>query len=68
MRSFQVKIWPNGNWDGNEHQNVDAKTAQEAAETIYGKPLKSAGSSHQLRVKVRDGVGLRGQETLFYEV
>jgi hypothetical protein len=45
MAVFQVQLWPNGKWDGKDYQRVEAKTAQEAAEKLYGGPLSEKGSN-----------------------
>jgi hypothetical protein len=53
MQTYWVQLWPDGKWDGNPYQTVDASSPQEAAETLYGRPLDERGSNHQLRAQVR---------------
>jgi hypothetical protein len=46
MATFQVQLWPDGKWDGMPYQKVEAATAKEAAEKLYGQPLKETGSNY----------------------
>lgn len=67
MSLFQVQLWPNGIWDGKEYQRVEAKTAKEAAEKLYGGPLSEKGSNYKIRAQVRALGDLRNHPMVFYE-
>ena len=45
-------MWPEGTWKYEPSQVVEAETAKEAAEKLYGKPLREHGKSAQLRATV----------------
>jgi hypothetical protein len=66
MQTFQVQIWPEG-MSPKAYQEVEANTEQEAAETLYGKPLREEGFLHQLRAIVRASDG-SGATVSFYEL
>ncbi len=53
MTTFQVQLWPEGRWDGQPYQKVEAATPKEAAEKLYGKPLQDRGANFQIRAQVR---------------
>ena len=53
MATFQVQLWPDGKWDGKPYQKVEAATAKEATEKLYGQPLKEAESNYEIRAQVR---------------
>ncbi len=67
MQTWHVKLWPNGKWDGKPSQEVEAETPQEAAEKLYGKPLKATGSNFQMRAQVHRVLAPRGAPESFYE-
>jgi hypothetical protein len=69
MQTWQVQLWPNGTWDGKPYQRVDADSAKEAAERLYGSPLVEAGQMHKIRARVRPLIasGAIQQPTVFYE-
>ena len=67
MQIFQVQLWPDGKWDGKPYQKVEAATAKEAAEKLYGKPLKESGSNHLIRAQVHGSSAKRELPLIFYE-
>jgi hypothetical protein len=66
MQTFQVQIWPEAK-SPKAYEEVEAATEKEAAEKLYGKPLREEGFLHQLRAIVRtlDGTGTT---VSFYEL
>jgi hypothetical protein len=66
MQTFQVQIWPEG-MSPEAYQVVEADTEKEAAEKLYGKPLREEGFLHQLRAIVRTSDGT-GTTASFYEL
>lgn len=63
MSTFQVRLFPDG-----DYQKIEASTALEAAEKLYGRPLSDIGSQHQLRVMVHEMIWPRqSSPTLFYD-
>jgi hypothetical protein len=40
-------------WDGEPYKKVDARSAKEAAEKLYARPLQERGNRYQLRAQVR---------------
>ena len=68
MATFQVQLWPDGKWDGKPYQKVEAPTAKEAAEKLYGQPLRGDGSNYQMRAQVRRMAYRSGNSIVFYEV
>jgi hypothetical protein len=69
MQTWQVQLWPNGKWDGKLYQRVDADSAKEAAERLYGSPLVESGQMDKMRAQVRPlmPTGAIQQPTVFYE-
>jgi hypothetical protein len=67
MSTFQVKLWPEGKWDGEPYRKVEAATPKEAAEKSYGRPLQDLGSNSQIRAQVRSLDAFRQLPTIFYE-
>ena len=68
MQLFHVQLFADGAWSKGNYQQVQADTKKQAAEILYGKPLKETGPVSKLRAKVR---GLRENDvvaTLFYEL
>jgi hypothetical protein len=65
MAIFQVQLWPNGKWDGNDYQRVEA--AKEAAEKVYGNSLTDTGRNHKIRALARSLSEVTSNSTLFYE-
>jgi hypothetical protein len=53
MQTYQVQLWPDGRRDGKDYQQVQADSAKEAAEKLYGHPLKETGTNYQIRAHVR---------------
>ena len=53
MAIFRVQLWPNGKWDGQPYQKVEATSAREAAETLLCVPLDERGGGGQIRARVR---------------
>jgi hypothetical protein len=49
MSTFQVRLYPDG-----EYQKIEAASALEAAETLYGRQLSEIGTNYQLRVMVHE--------------
>ncbi len=49
LTTYWVQSWPDGKWDGNPYQRVQA----EAAEKLYGAALQEQGGRHQIRAQVR---------------
>jgi hypothetical protein len=66
MQTFQVQIWPEG-MSPKAYEEVEANTEKEAAEKLYGKPLREEGFLHQLRAIVRTSDGI-GNTVSFYEL
>jgi len=66
MRAFHVQIWPEGE-SPKAYQEVEAETEKDAAEKLYGKPLREEGFLHQLRALVRTSDGTGGAVS-FYEL
>lgn len=66
MPTFRVQLWPDGKWDQKDYQKVDATSAKEAAEKLYGKPLSEVGSNFQMRARVHPFIP-RGNATPFYD-
>lgn len=66
MSAFHVQIWPAGE-SPKAYEEVQAETAKEAAEKLYGKPLRDEGFLHQLRAIVRP-LGEVGETASFYEL
>jgi hypothetical protein len=52
MPMFRVQIWPEGEGP-KSYETVEAETEKDAAERIYGRPLREEGMLHQLRAVVR---------------
>jgi hypothetical protein len=52
MQNWHVTLWPDGKWDGKPSKEVEADTAKEAAEKLYGTPLKATGPNFQMRAQV----------------
>ena len=69
MPTWQVQLWPDGKWDGNPYEKVDAGTAKAAAEYLYGGSLSEVGSMHKIRAQVRPLIagGHVVTPTVFYE-
>lgn len=69
MTIFQVQLWPNGKWDGKDHQKVEAATAKDAAEKLYGSSLRDKGSNYKnpIRAQVRALGDLSSHPTVIYE-
>ncbi len=67
MSIFQVRLWPEGKYDGEPYRKVEAATAREAAEKLYGRPLNEAGSNCQIRAQVHSLDAFRRQTKIFYE-
>ena len=65
---FQVQLWPAAKLGGNRYETVEADNAKEAAETLYGKPLKEWGSNLQRRAHVHPLIWPRGDAIFFYEL
>jgi hypothetical protein len=65
---FRVQLWPDGKWDFKPYQDVEAETAKEAAEKLYGKPLRERGKSPQLRATVHPPAPARNFPIGFYDV
>jgi hypothetical protein len=63
--TYWVQLWPDGKWDGNPYQKVEAGSPKEAAERLYGAPLQEQGSLHQIRAQVRIAGASTG--TPFYD-
>ena len=68
MPTFRVRLWPDGKWDFQPYQNVEAETAKEAVEKLYGKPLRERGRSTQLRATVHPAVPTRKFPIGFYDI
>jgi|HubBroStandDraft_6_1064221.scaffolds.fasta_scaffold112064_2 hypothetical protein len=66
MGTFHVQIWPEGE-SPKAYQQVEAETEKDAAEKLYGKPLREEGFLHQLRALVRTLDGTGGAVS-FYEL
>jgi hypothetical protein len=66
MGTFQVQIWPEGE-SPKTYQQVEAESEKDAAEKLYGKPLREEGFLHQLRALVRTLDGTGGAVS-FYEL
>lgn len=66
METWQVQLWPDGQWDGQPHKKIEANSAKEAAEQLYGGPLSEVGSMHQLRATVRMRRGTVWSPVPFY--
>ena len=66
MGRFQVQIRPEGETP-KAYQPVEAETEKDAAEKLYGKPLREEGFLHQLRALVRTLDGTGGAVS-FYEL
>ena len=63
MSVFQVRLFPEG-----EYQKIDAATALEAAEKLYGGQLSEVGRKDQLRVMVHEMIWPRRPSAmLFYD-
>ena len=63
MGIYQVKLFPDG-----EYQKIEATSEKDAAEKVFGRDLREAGSNHQLRVMVHKMVWPRSpNSTLFYD-
>ena len=67
MPTFQVQLWPDEKWDQKPYLEIIAETAQQAAEKLYGKPLKAIGSNSQIRAQVHRLGEKRGASSIFYE-
>lgn len=67
MSLFQVQLWPNGKWDGKDYQKVDAESAKEAAEKLYGSTLSERGSNFKIRARVRRLGDIKTTGSIFYE-
>ena len=65
MATFQVSLKPDGKSDWTPYQQVEAATAKEAAEKLYGRPLNEVGPNDKIRARVRP---MRGKTIVFYEV
>jgi hypothetical protein len=61
---YRVKLWPNQRFD--RHVKVDANSAREAAEKLYGHPLDAVGSNAQLCASVLTE-GPRSRPEYFYD-
>jgi hypothetical protein len=69
MAIFQVQLWPDGEWTDQPFQAVEASSAWEAAEKLYGRPLQKIGLMSQLRARVRDpDAPPGGLAKVFFEV
>jgi hypothetical protein len=66
MALYLVQLWPEGKWDGQPYQRVEAGSAKEAAEKLHGGPLSEVGGHGQMRAQVRP-LGL-GSPMAFYEL
>jgi hypothetical protein len=65
MTIFQVRRF----LDGGDYEKVEAQTAKEAAERLYGRPLSEVGSMHQLRMLVHAMIWpRRPSPMLFYDL
>jgi hypothetical protein len=67
MSLFQVQLWPNGKWDGKDYQKVEAESAKEAAEKLYGSALSESGSNFKIRARVRRLGDIKTTGSIFYE-
>jgi len=69
MPTWQVQLWPDGEWDGKPYQKVDAASAKAAAEQLHGGPLTEVGSMYKIRAQVRPLIasGKVVSPTVFYE-
>jgi len=67
MAIYQVQLWPDGKWDGKDYQRVEANSAKEAAEKLYGGELSEKGSNYKIRAQVRLLGELKAHPTVFYE-
>jgi hypothetical protein len=61
-------LWPDGTWKYEPSQDVEAENAKEAAEKLYGRPLRERGKSTQLRATVHPPASTRNFPIGFYEV
>jgi hypothetical protein len=52
MSAFRVQIWPRGE-EPKAYVSVEAESEKDAAEMLYGKPLREEGMLHQLRAIVK---------------
>jgi hypothetical protein len=66
--TFRVQLWPDGKWKFDPSQDVEAETAKEAAEKLYGKPLRERGKSTQLRATVNPPAPGRNFPIAFYVI
>lgn len=67
MITFQVQLWPDGKWDGNDYRLVDAESPKEAAEKLLGATLSEGGSNFKIRARVRRLGDIKTQGWIFYE-
>jgi hypothetical protein len=68
MATFYVQLWPDGTWDQEGYRQVEALSAQEAAEKLYGRTLQDRGSNSQIRAQVRSFFGAKHSPVVFYEI
>jgi hypothetical protein len=67
MATFQVQLWPDGQWDQKPFRKVDAATPKEAAEKLYGKPLRERGANALIRARVWSLSRPNAQALVFFE-
>ena len=67
MAIFQVQLWPDGKWDGQDYQKIEAETAKEAAEKLYGGVPSDEGSNYKIRAQVRRLGGIKSNATIFFD-
>jgi hypothetical protein len=65
---YQVRLIPShrGKGQTQPYCKVEAETAKDAAEQLYGSPLSVSGQSYQLRALVHPLRWPRGAPMLFY--
>ena len=68
MPIFQVQIRPDARWDKQPYKRVEAATAKEAAEKLFGHSLQENGAMGQIRARVHSLGGPRGNGSIFYEL
>jgi hypothetical protein len=61
MTTYKVK-----NYRNEKYMDIEANTAKEAAEKLYGRELSEVGSIDHLRVMVREPCGRKAM--LFYDL
>ncbi len=64
MATFQVRRFP----ENDDYQKVEAQTAKEAAEKVYGRALSEVGTNGELRILVHPMMWpRRPSPMLFYD-